>query len=326
MSPQTDDPRLTACALGEPLPERDRQEVQQLLADLPDAREAVDTVRALERDLRAAFQAERTQVPASREIANIIEFSAPHAAQRQTPWTTHLLRIAAMLAVSAAIVAVGMLSWAGNSRQPTLARTSQPVAWPEPDEEMPPPDQVMLSVPREDKQDSSYARVRRAAVAGTLPQKDSIRIAELVNHFSYRLDHPDADAPLNVRMEVASAPWQPRHRLVRIYVKAHEHAGDPGAIVARNLSVAVSFNPGQVAAYRRIGSDSPDAREVAAGFAATELYEVIPSDSPAGDLAAGWQRPTPANDPEGRTLVGLTMRFQPASNREAVTRQYHLSH
>jgi Ca-activated chloride channel homolog len=63
---------------------------------------------------------------------------------------------------------------------------------------------------------ASYANVRRFLREGALPPVDAVRIEELVNYFSYDYPEPREDAPVSVTTEVAAAPWQPDHRLVRI--------------------------------------------------------------------------------------------------------------
>jgi Ca-activated chloride channel family protein len=66
---------------------------------------------------------------------------------------------------------------------------------------------------------ASYANVRRFIHAGTRPPIDAVRIEELINYFPYGDPAPDGEAPLAVYVEVAPAPWQPLHRLVRIALK-----------------------------------------------------------------------------------------------------------
>jgi Ca-activated chloride channel family protein len=70
---------------------------------------------------------------------------------------------------------------------------------------------------------ASYANVRRFLREGRLPPPDAVRIEELVNYFRYRDAAPGpGEAPFRVTTEVAPAPWQPLHRLVRIGIKARE--------------------------------------------------------------------------------------------------------
>jgi Ca-activated chloride channel family protein len=67
---------------------------------------------------------------------------------------------------------------------------------------------------------ASYANVRRFINEGMRPPVDAVRIEELVNYFPYDDPEPNGTHPLAIRAEVAPAPWQPLHRLVRIGVKA----------------------------------------------------------------------------------------------------------
>jgi Ca-activated chloride channel family protein len=69
---------------------------------------------------------------------------------------------------------------------------------------------------------ASYAIVRRFLSGGQLPPKDAVRIEELVNYFPYAYAPPTDGRPFAVRMDVASCPWSPRHRLVRMALKGRE--------------------------------------------------------------------------------------------------------
>ena len=69
---------------------------------------------------------------------------------------------------------------------------------------------------------ASYANVRRFVEDGMRPPIDAVRIEELVNYFPYDDPAPTGDAPFTVTAEVAPAPWQPLHHLVRIGVKGRE--------------------------------------------------------------------------------------------------------
>ncbi|MEZ4417087.1 MAG: von Willebrand factor type A domain-containing protein [Gemmatimonadota bacterium] len=63
---------------------------------------------------------------------------------------------------------------------------------------------------------ASYANVRRFIENGTKPPIDAVRIEEMVNCFHY--DYPNArgEHPFDVHTEVAPAPWNGRHHLVKI--------------------------------------------------------------------------------------------------------------
>src|SRR5262245_25137238 len=51
---------------------------------------------------------------------------------------------------------------------------------------------------------ASYANMRRFLNQGMLPPKDSVRIEELINYFTYDYAPPSDDRPFTVHAEVAS--------------------------------------------------------------------------------------------------------------------------
>ena len=70
---------------------------------------------------------------------------------------------------------------------------------------------------------ASYANVRRFLDHGSLPPKDAVRIEELVNYFPYADAEPArGDVPLRITTEVAAAPWNTAHDLVRIALRARD--------------------------------------------------------------------------------------------------------
>jgi Ca-activated chloride channel family protein len=70
---------------------------------------------------------------------------------------------------------------------------------------------------------ASYANVRRFLNQGTLPPKDAVRIEELVNYFPYGDAAPTSgDVPLRITTELAAAPWNARHDLLRIALRARD--------------------------------------------------------------------------------------------------------
>jgi hypothetical protein len=46
--------------------------------------------------------------------------------------------------------------------------------------------------------------------------KAAVRIEELVNYFHYDYPQPDNETPFSAAMEVATCPWAPEHRLLRV--------------------------------------------------------------------------------------------------------------
>ena len=69
---------------------------------------------------------------------------------------------------------------------------------------------------------ASYTNVRRFLTRGSLPPRDAVRIEELVNYFPYDDPAPVGDVPLRITTELAPAPWNPRHDLVRVALRARD--------------------------------------------------------------------------------------------------------
>lgn len=64
---------------------------------------------------------------------------------------------------------------------------------------------------------ASYSKVRQTILhSRQLPRPDAVRIEEMVNYFPYDYQPPTDQHPFAARMEVASCPWNPSHRLARI--------------------------------------------------------------------------------------------------------------
>ena len=80
---------------------------------------------------------------------------------------------------------------------------------------------------------ASYSNLRRFLNEGKLPPKDAVRVAELVNYFPYSYPTPAGDDPVSLTADIAPCPWQPKHHLARIGVRAKTL--DPSAMPPRNL-------------------------------------------------------------------------------------------
>ncbi len=93
--------------------------------------------------------------------------------------------------------------------------------------------------------DASYPDVRRALEAGHLPDPDSVRFDELLNHFAYEHPIPAGTEALSAKVEVADSPWNQDHRLVKIGLKAR--SSDPASRPPANLVVLVGLRPGSLA-------------------------------------------------------------------------------
>ncbi|HZY36171.1 MAG TPA: von Willebrand factor type A domain-containing protein [Mucilaginibacter sp.] len=67
---------------------------------------------------------------------------------------------------------------------------------------------------------ASYSNVRRFINNGELPPADAVRIEEMINYFKYDLKGPANNDPVAIHTELSSAPWNAKHRLLRIGLKA----------------------------------------------------------------------------------------------------------
>jgi Ca-activated chloride channel family protein len=63
---------------------------------------------------------------------------------------------------------------------------------------------------------ASYSNVRRYLTSGTMPPPGAVRVEEMINYFKYNYPQPEGDKPFSVTTELAVAPWNPKHQLVRI--------------------------------------------------------------------------------------------------------------
>lgn len=63
---------------------------------------------------------------------------------------------------------------------------------------------------------ASYSNVRRFIQNGTLPPKGAVRIEEMINYFDYNYAPPLNEDPFALHTEIASCPWNEKHRLVHI--------------------------------------------------------------------------------------------------------------
>ena len=92
---------------------------------------------------------------------------------------------------------------------------------------------------------ASYANVRRFIREGRLPPADAVRIEELINYFTYDFAAPEGPDPFSVRTEVAPAPWNPLHHLVRIGIQGRKIDTDdlPATNLVFLLDVSGSMRP-----------------------------------------------------------------------------------
>ncbi|MFC1533131.1 von Willebrand factor type A domain-containing protein [Thermodesulfobacteriota bacterium] len=73
----------------------------------------------------------------------------------------------------------------------------------------------------------SYAFIRRALNNGYLPQKDSVRIEELINYFDYDYPLPeDRAAPFKPSVAVFPTPWNSDTKILHIGIKGYDIVAD----------------------------------------------------------------------------------------------------
>ncbi len=80
---------------------------------------------------------------------------------------------------------------------------------------------------------ASYSNLRRFLNEGQLPPPDAVRIADMLNYFDYDYPKPRGDNPVGILLELGPCPWQPKHHLLRIALKARTI--DPENMPARNF-------------------------------------------------------------------------------------------
>ncbi len=69
---------------------------------------------------------------------------------------------------------------------------------------------------------ASYANIRRFLRRSTLPPVGAVRIEEMINYFSYDYPQPTGKHPFSVTTELGPCPWNQKHQLVRIGLKAKD--------------------------------------------------------------------------------------------------------
>lgn len=69
---------------------------------------------------------------------------------------------------------------------------------------------------------ASYSNIRRMINKGDMPTHDAVRVEEMINYFSYNYPQPKGKDPVAISTEIANCPWNSKHRLVKIGLKAKE--------------------------------------------------------------------------------------------------------
>jgi len=67
---------------------------------------------------------------------------------------------------------------------------------------------------------ASYSNIRRFINQGSMPPVGAVRIEEMINYFPYDYPQPSGKHPFSVTTELGPCPWNDKHQLVRIGLKA----------------------------------------------------------------------------------------------------------
>jgi Ca-activated chloride channel homolog len=90
---------------------------------------------------------------------------------------------------------------------------------------------------------SSYSFTRRTINEGHLPQKDAVRIEEMINYFPYSYAMPEKDAdPFQPTIAVYDCPWKHGDKLVHIGIKGYDVAERPRSNIVFLIDTSGSMN------------------------------------------------------------------------------------
>ena len=145
---------------------------------------------------------------------------------------------------------------------------------------------------------ASYGFVRASLNDGVLPQKDAVRVEELVNYFPYDYPGPEnRETPFRASVSLLPAPWNPAARLMHIGIKGY--ALDTGTAPRANLVFLVDVSGSM---------DEPDKLPLVVNSLKLLLGTLAPEDTVAVVVYAGAAGtvlpPTPVAE-RGRILAAL---------------------
>jgi anti-sigma factor RsiW len=191
-----DDPKLTAYALDE-LDKIERQAIARTVSTSPEAQREIQETQIMARLLRTEFGAElehpadAATKPLSTNLSDI----------RDDPWFWTRARPIAIAAVLAVFAVIGLAFFGSYQfRQHEIAQAGRR------DTELPKSSTIDAEVETTAAASWSYAIVQRFINEGVLPPKDSVRIEEMINYFTYDYPEPTQEELLSLEVEVAGCP------------------------------------------------------------------------------------------------------------------------
>jgi Ca-activated chloride channel family protein len=162
--------------------------------------------------------------------------------------------------------------------------------------------------------------VRRQLNAGLLPQKDAVRVEEMVNYFDYAWPAADsAKVPFKPTVVVSDSPWGKGRKLIHIGIKGYEIAREqaPDANLVLLLDVSGSM-------------DSPDKLPLAVQSMELLLSSLKPTDTVGIVVYAGAAgtvlEPTPVR--EKQKILSALRNLTPGGSTagaEGIERAYQLA-
>jgi len=91
---------------------------------------------------------------------------------------------------------------------------------------------------------ASYSNIRRFINNGGLPPADAVRIEEMINYFDYDYPQPKGKDPINIVTEIANAPWNTSHKLIKIGLQGRKISTEklPASNLVFLIDVSGSMN------------------------------------------------------------------------------------
>jgi Ca-activated chloride channel family protein len=69
---------------------------------------------------------------------------------------------------------------------------------------------------------ASYNNIKRFLNSGNLPPVDAVRVEEMINYFQYDMPSPQGNNPVAIKTELSPSPWNSKHQLLRVSLKAKD--------------------------------------------------------------------------------------------------------
>jgi len=66
---------------------------------------------------------------------------------------------------------------------------------------------------------ASYTNLRKNINYGIIPEKDAIRIEEMLNYFTYDYEEPSGGRPFSINTEIGKCPWEEEHYLLTVGIQ-----------------------------------------------------------------------------------------------------------